>query len=250
MMDKIPTMVRRLPVLPVCAAAVIRAARDGRISADQLVYLANQDQVLAGNIIHSANSAAYTWSGRVSTVEQAVLYLGEMRAGQVMLSLALKPILGVTGHHALWEHSLEVAHVSHRVATDTHAMHPPDAYVLGLLHDVGDLLLHMFPIETRTRVDRIIASGATRDDAEFAVYGLTHAQAGAYVLNFWKMPEDYVDAVLHHHHPEMGGGVGAAMIYMAEQWTDPAGDQLENTRLECALNTLKLSDSYKTQLGG
>jgi putative nucleotidyltransferase with HDIG domain len=249
-MDELRTLVRRLPVLPVCAAEVIRAARDGNISADRLVYLANQDQVLAGNLIQSANSAAYTWAGRVGNVEQSVLYLGEMRASQLLLSVALKPILGVTGHQALWEHSLEVAHVSHRVAADTHSMHSPDAYILGLLHDVGQLLLHMFPFETRGRVSMLIDSGATRDIAETSVFGLTHAEAGAYVLRFWKMPEDYVEAVLHHHHPEAGGGAGAAMLYMAEQWTDPAGDELETARLDCALNTLKLSDSYRAQLGG
>jgi putative nucleotidyltransferase with HDIG domain len=238
--DELSALLDELPVFPVCAAEVIRLARAG-LSSEQLIQLAGSDQVLAGSLIKAANSAAYTWSGTVGTLPQAVLYLGETRGTQVLLSAAIKPVLGVIGHRRLYDHALEVAHISMRLTSKTGELNTADAYVLGLLHDVGELLLKLCPSDSAQRVDELVTAGAERLVAEQMVYGATHAEAGADVLRHWHMPAEYVSAVEYHHTPEQGGGVASAMLYLGEQWTDANGDRLCESRLQSALNMLDLN---------
>ena len=232
----------RLPVFPVCAAEVLRVARGGQMTAAQLVSLANRDQVLAGHLVHAANAAKYTWSGQVRNVEQAVAYLGEIRATQMLVEAAVKPIMTVVGHRTLWEHSQEAAAVAHRLALSSGLVPPSDAYLLGLVHDVGTLLLALAPAEARAALQSLIAGGCETPVAELLIFGTTHAHAGADVLRHWGMPEDYVAAVEYHHDPEVGGGAGAAILYLTEQWTEPDGDRLRDDRLEFSMSELNLSE--------
>jgi HD-like signal output (HDOD) protein len=213
------------------------------MSSQQLIELAGHDQTLAGALVQAANGAKYTWSGKVRTLEQAVAYLGEIRATQMLVEAALKPILAAVSHRRLWEHSLEAAAVAHRLATSSRMMAPSDAYLLGLVHDAGALLLALAPADARASLRSLTNAGCETPVAELLIFGTTHAQAGADVLRFWNMPEDYIDAVEHHHDPETGGGAGAALLYLTEQWTEPDGDRLRDDRLDYSLATLNLKEA-------
>ena len=235
-------LVDKLPAFPSCAAEVLRAAQRGRITTEDLIHLASHDQVLAGGLVQAANGAKYTWSGKVQNLEQAVGYLGEVRATQMLVEAAMKPILAIIGHRRLWEHSLEAAAVAQRLAASSGLLKPSDAYLLGLVHDVGALLLSLAPADARAGVQALIAAGCETPVAELLLLGTTHAQAGADVLRYWGMPGDYVKAVEHHHDPEVAGGPGAALLYLAEQWTEPDGDRLRDDRLAYSLAALHLHE--------
>lgn len=234
------SLLKKLPAFPACAGEVIRRAATG-LSSEDVVRLAGTDQILAGSLIQAANSAAYTWSGTVGNLPQAVMYLGEVRAARVLVSAAMKPILGVVGHQKLFDHSLEVAHVAVQLASEKNVINPADAHILGLLHDVGELLFKIAPPEHGRRLTELVAAGVEKPVAEEMAYGLTHAQAGASVLRHWRMPEEYATAVEFHHSPEKGGSAGSALLYLAEQWTDPDGDVLTDCRLIYSLETLNLT---------
>ena len=235
-------LIPQLPVFPVCAAEVIRASSCGYMTAEQLITLASKDQVLAGGLLQAANSAGNPWSGRVCSVKQAVMHLGEIRAAQVLVAAAMKPILAVVGHQKLWDHSLEAASVAHKLAFSSKMFDPAGAYVLALLHDVGELLLRLAPTEVRMSLQELVSAGCERSVAELLIFGATHGQAGADVLRHWCMPEAYVRAVEYHHDPETGGDIGAALLYLTEQWTEPDGVSLREDRLEYSLGALKLPE--------
>jgi putative nucleotidyltransferase with HDIG domain len=237
-------LIPQLPVFPVCAAEVIRASSRGYLTAEQLISLASKDQVLAGGLLQAANSASNSWSGRVTSVKQAVMHLGEIRAAQLLVAAAMKPILAVVGHQKLWEHSLEAAAVAQKLAFSSKLFDPAGAYVLALLHDVGELLLRLTPLEARTNLHELVAAGCERSVAELLIFGATHGQAGADVLRHWCMPETYIRAVEYHHDPETGGDIGAALLYLTEQWTEPNGDRLREDRLQHSLGVLQLPEVF------
>ena len=160
----------------------------------------------------------------------------------MLVEAAIKPILAVIGHRTLWEHSQEAAAVAQRFATSSGLISPSDAYLLGLVHDVGALLLALAPADAHASVRSLTASGCETPVAELLIFGTTHAQAGADVLRHWGMPEDYVNAVEHHHDPEVGGSTGAALLYLTEQWTEPNGDRLRDDRLEYSMAELNLNE--------
>ena len=240
---KLLPLVCNLPVFPDCAAEILRVARRGQINVERLVDLAGHDQVLAGALIKAANGAKYTWSGSVRSLKEAVIYIGEIRATQILVEAAIKPILAVVGHKTLWDHSLEAAAVAQRLATSSGLLRPSEAYLLGLMHDAGSLLLALTPADARAGFQALIAAGCETPVSELIMFGATHAQTGADVLRHWGMPDEYVTAVEHHHDPECGGGVGAAMLYLTEQWTEPNGDQLRDDRLEYSLESMNLCEA-------
>lgn len=237
--ESLRNLIPRLPVFPACAAEILRARKTG-LSSDQIVRLASRDQVLAGGLLKAANSAVYTWSGTVTTLGQAVWYLGEERSTQVLFTEALKPVLLVVGHRKLYEHSIEAAHVAERLASTSQTFDTGSAYILGLLHDVGELLFRLTPPENILQVEDLISKGMGRREAESAVFGVTHAEAGADVFRSWRLPEEYAVAVACHHSPREGG-IGSALLYLAEQWTDPNGDLPSEDDLQHCARLLKLN---------
>jgi putative nucleotidyltransferase with HDIG domain len=221
---------------------VIRAACKGPVKAEQLIDLAGADPVLAGNLIQAANSASYTWSGKVRTLQQAVMYLGEIRATHLLISVAMKPILSVVGHQQIWEHSVEAASVARKLCASSDVFDPSTAYILGLLHDVGMLLLRLGPAEAQANMLSLVEAGCERGVAELLFLGATHGQAGADILREWRMPPDFIAAVEFHHDPETSGDPGSALLYLAEQWTEPNGDRLREDRVEHSLAVLGLQE--------
>jgi hypothetical protein len=91
-------------------------------------------------------------------------------------------------------------------------------------------------------MQELVAAGCERSVAELLFFGATHGQAGADVLRHWCLPETYVRAVEYHHDPETGGDIGAALLYLTEQWTEPNGDCLREDRLEYSLGALQLPE--------
>ncbi|HYO80211.1 MAG TPA: HDOD domain-containing protein [Bryobacteraceae bacterium] len=239
---KLRALIPRLPAFPSSAGQVVRAASSGCIPSEKLVRLAASDPVLAGSFIAAANSGSSSWGGTVGTVQKAAMYLGEVKGTQVLLRVALQPVLSVIGHSRLWEHSLEAANVALRLAANSTQFAEPDAYVLGLLHDIGELLFRLAPAEAAAGVETLVSRGLSRPEAEATVYGASHAQAGSDILQHWGLPDEYRTAVEFHHNPEATDSAGAALLYLCEQWTDPADDPCSDDRLEKARVRLHLPD--------
>ena len=174
-------------------------------------------------------------------VGQAMLCLGTDLARAILLAQALKPVVAVPGQPALWRHAIESARAAEALAFKVGTIDPADAYTLGLLHDVGRLLLRMVPAEVQERRDRLERSGCARAVAEVVTSGLSHAEAGALVLKAWGLPQDYLTAVEYHHEPERSDSQLAALLYLVEYWTGAEEDLASTVRLEAALARVRIS---------
>jgi putative nucleotidyltransferase with HDIG domain len=231
----------RLPVFPAAALQVVRAARTGKLTATQLAELAAADPVLAGSVLSAANAAAYTWSGTVRNVQAAVLYLGDLRAAGVLLAAALKPVLNSAGSQEMWEHSLAAASVSEQLARMNGKLNPNDAYSIGLLHDVGKLLIELAPADISAMRQRLVRNGCATAIAEVLTCGASHAEAGADVLRHWALPAEYIEAVEFHHEPEHAQTPFASLLYLAEQCTGSDEDLPSAARMNHALKAVGLT---------
>jgi putative nucleotidyltransferase with HDIG domain len=211
---------------------------------DDLVSVACSDAVLAGAVLQAANSVAFARSVPARDVREAVMYIGTTRACQVVLAAALKPVLTVRGGDALWRHSVESAAVAELLAERTKCIDPHEAYLLGLLHDVGKLLLSIAPAAARACKLKLTAAGVQEQVAEIITFGADHAIAGADVLRTWGLPDDYVAAVESHHEPERSVTGASALLYLVEFCTDSEEDLPSDVRLRRALDRtgLTLSD--------
>jgi putative nucleotidyltransferase with HDIG domain len=212
---------RDLPSLPEVAVKVSRLADDPNASAASIARVIATDQGLTARILRLANSALYGVARRVGTVQEAVVILGLGTIRNLTLAASIYPALGaaVPGYDLakgeLWRHSVAAALCAQELArrmpraprpgagaAPSAAVSPDEAFVAGLLHDIGKTLLSArvrgYLVQVR---ERALADGVSFVDAERALLGFDHAAAGAALAERWKLPPALVDAIAHHHDP-------------------------------------------------
>lgn len=233
-----------LPVFPKVAKALLTTLGNPHLHASYFADLASSDQVITGELLKVANSGIRPLAGRVSNVQDAFLYMGTDKARDVVLRAAMKPLLDVVpGHLNLWSHSVQAAHSAVALAKLAGTIPVDDAYVLGLIHDVGKLLLQLTPTTVRDKRARLIQKGCAPVIAEVVTCGMTHAEAGAHVCRYWELPEEYAIALGNHHEPERGDSKLAALLYLVELWTEANEDLPCTARLSNCLKRFNLSYS-------
>jgi len=230
-----------LPVFPAVARQVIEATRNPESHFEALLHLAHSEQVLAGALISEANTATRPNMMRINSVKDAVLRIGSIQTARTMMAAAVKPLLvEISGFQDLWQHTTEVARCTEAVAAITNIVPPADAYTLGLLHDIGRLLIQFAPKTALDSRQSLVNNGCVPSVAEWLTMGMSHSEAGAEVLRHWQFPEDYVDAVRFHHEPEHSSGNLASLLYLIEFWTASEEDLPSTARLQAALSKVGL----------
>ncbi|MEN0110552.1 MAG: HDOD domain-containing protein [Planctomycetota bacterium] len=193
--------------LPAVAQQVIQVADDPDADAGDLVDVIEQDPAVAVRLMQVVNSAYCGLRNPVGDLRTAVTMLGSERVGTLALTVSIGAMfsrdtpVGRFDPERLWDHSVCVATVSRHLAARVAGVHPDEAYLAGLLHDLGLLFItqHLEPLTPKVLV-RVEAGGALAV-AEREVMGFDHAQVGAYVAWRANLPETLVGAIDYHHDP-------------------------------------------------
>jgi PAS domain S-box-containing protein len=200
----------KLPMLPTVAILLLEVAGDERSSAQDLAKLIETDQALAGKTLRMANSAYYGRSGSISTLRDAVALIGFRALRSTILTVffmdAFKGRNNGTGFdvEAFWLHSLACAICCREIAVKMSGpgSFAEEAFVCGMLHDAGKVLLnHHVPDAYKQVVETVAAQDLTIAEAERAVLDVDHAELGSELLKLWQLPEHETHAVRLHHHP-------------------------------------------------
>ncbi|MEI9973617.1 MAG: HDOD domain-containing protein [Ignavibacteriota bacterium] len=145
-----------------------------------------------------------------------------------MISLAVKPILFQPKPETLWPHSVAVAELAEQLACVAGGVDPGEAYLAGLLHDVGRIALREAALYDAARVQGLVESGCPATYAEELILRTDHAELGAQIAREWRLPEPLAVAIRQHHHPEATNSRLAHVLYLAEYLSnsneDPAVD--------------------------
>jgi putative nucleotidyltransferase with HDIG domain len=208
--------VSRLPVFPAIALRVLALAASESVSIAELSALVSKDQVLAGHLIAAANSCLYSPTGKISAIGHAMSYVGLDETRRIITAASMRPLFASGGIAGLWKHSLEVARLCEDLAAATRVVRKDEAFLAGLVHDVGRLLAVKHSGEASLTFVRMVEQGCDPAFAETILFGCDHAGLGTEVLRVWKFPERLVDAVRRHHDPERSEGVLASLIYLTE----------------------------------
>ncbi len=120
--------------------------------------------------------------------------------------------LAATAIRSMWEHSIRVSQFARRISQTEHASAAVIDFsaAAGLLHDVGKLILIGYFAEAYATAKKLaLQSAGDLPTAERTVFGVDHAQVGAYLLGLWGMPPAVVQAVAQHHAPHVDGSFSA-----------------------------------------
>lgn len=195
-----------LPSLPSAFLAAVKVLSEDDSPASACIEAIARDQALTVRVLHLANSAFYGATGQVSRIGDAVQMLGLRTVASTLAALALRTTLGSVRcegfcFEAYWRHTLCTA-LSARELAKLVSLDAGEAFLLGLVHDVGQLILAMTSPVLEARALRICRSeGVNLHEAEMRVFGVSHAEVGAAVARQWNFPPLIAEAIAGHHRP-------------------------------------------------
>jgi HD-like signal output (HDOD) protein len=209
-----------LPSLPLLYQKLLAELSRENPSLIDIGRLISQDIGLCTRLLQIVNSTFFGLQRNLSSVDEAVAYLGLETVKALALSvkvfnqfdpaccreLPLEP---------LWEHSMltgqKVREITRRIHRPTSEL--DQAYTAGLLHDVGKLvLLQNLPKDYRGALEKARNNQMPLWQAELEILGTTHAEVGAFLLSTWGLPQPVVEGVAFHHRPGESAGQGFTTV--------------------------------------
>jgi putative nucleotidyltransferase with HDIG domain len=192
-----------LSTLPEVLAEILRIADDEKAPLDELAKVILKDVPLTARVLGAANSAAYGRNLRAASVRDAIMTLGARTVKSIVLSVSLVDMFNrletQVDLQAYWKHSLEVAILSEMLAEKMNLRHKEEAYIAGLFHDIGILLMdYCFPREY-AHVWQGALNGDSLIKLEETVFGTNHCRVGSYMVSKWNLPQLYARTVIEHH---------------------------------------------------
>jgi len=193
-----------LPLLPSVIVHLLGLDPNGETFFEQVLELAEADPTFALRIIRLSNSASSSPVNPIKTLHAAMTRLGVRSVMGLVTSMsAIRVFLPTTaGEKNIWLHSVQVASSARIIAQKLNIrnVNPEQAYLCGLMHDIGRFVLFDKAIDELNRVDEIGWDSPKKlVDTEHEIFGFDHADIGARVCKKWGLPQFIIDVVSHHH---------------------------------------------------
>jgi putative nucleotidyltransferase with HDIG domain len=169
--------------------------------------LVKHDPALAAKILKVVNSAFYGLPSQVASLDRAIVMLGLSAIKNLALAASLTrlfkpgPVSGKFHARDLWSHCISVG-VCARLLAETSGAHADEAFVAGLVHDLGLLIEHQVFADKLNQVVEQATAGGSFCEHELAIIGADHQAFGAVVAARWKFPPALRHAIGYHHNPE------------------------------------------------
>lgn len=198
--------ISELPSLPSAFIAAVKVLSEDDAPASACIEAIERDQALTVRVLRLANSAFYGAPGQISRIEDAVQMLGLRTVASTLAAISLRATLGALRCEGFcfdtyWRHTLCTAIAARELARIA-SRDAGEAFLMGLLHDVGKLILAMTSPALEAQALQLCRSeGVSMHEAEQRVFGVSHAEVGAAVARQWNFPASIPDAIAHHHRP-------------------------------------------------
>lgn len=196
-----------LPAAPATYIELTQALKNPDSTTRQVANIVERDVGISARVLSIVSSSFFGVPRSVSTIAAAVGYLGLetvrtlVLACEIVRTFVPPASLAAFSIDELEEHGLRTGRLA-RAMLEPNAF-AEDAFIAGLLHRVGQLVLaSRVPHRFAEVMDRAAATGQNLLDTELAVIGVTHAQVGAYLLGLWGLRQRVVEAVAYHPRPE------------------------------------------------
>lgn len=199
----------KLPPMPEIAMQILRVNANPYAHANDLTSVIARDPSLSAQILRYARSPIYGYGDRVSNLDIAIRLLGHEMVTDLAFGIAMcKPFriphrgpLGLTHY---WRHSLHCATLMQAVSKELPRELRPQpglAYLCGLLHNFGHLLLgHLFPEKFAELIHQFESrENPAQSSLELEIFGFTHSQISSALFSQWGLPDEIVACAGNHH---------------------------------------------------
>lgn len=197
-----------LATLPVVAYNVMQLTQNPKASAMDVGKAISQDPALTSKVLKIANSAFYGFPRKISTINNAIVILGFSNIRNIVLSAGI--IDAYKGRKSseyfdrtdFWKHSLTCGIASKIIASTVGLKNAEEAFIWGLLHDLGKIVMDTYIHEEFSQVaQNAKTNGRLIVDAEQKFLGFNHTDVGSLVAKKWNMPPALIKVIKFHHNP-------------------------------------------------
>ncbi len=234
----------KLGLFPKVAMEIRQVTDNPRSSVLDLERAVRSDPALTAQLLRLANSPFYGLPRSVSTLTEALLVVGFEATRQLALALAMISLAKRRGpgRDALLGHSVLVASIATGLAQEVAPRWAREAYVAGLLHDLGILILLETNELQQTALMARASSSKQLAALEREAYGFDHAELTGECLKNWNLPEEICAAVRHHHEPAADALLRrhTDLLWVADQLAEAHERRLDPAGLEGEASCLRL----------
>jgi putative nucleotidyltransferase with HDIG domain len=233
--------VEQLPPMPTSVVRIMRALENPKTSAGQIADLLSLDQALTANVLRVANSALMGYGPTCASVQEAVVRVGFQRVRTIVMGAAASQQLNqrLSGYRLasedLWHHAVVTASLARYFASAVRYPYGEEAYIAGLLHDIGKVVLDRYMRDAYQNVVTLMSEQELQMwQAEEQIFGIDHGAVGGLMATNWQFPASLVNAIKFHHWPSFAGQAHqseAAIVNIANALADrpTAGKAAFNT---------------------
>lgn len=255
-----------LPTLPAYVFELNSLLAAAPVNLKRVVEVIRTDPSLTAQVLRLCNSAFMAFRERISKIEHAVMLVGTERLRTMVLTCSL---VEYVGHHvasediqSFWQHCFLTAALSERLARGVSYPHPEQAYLAGLLHDIGALPLLMVSATEAKEAESMVCCGWGESLAiERERFGTDHCEVGHWIGVSWSFGPTLLEVMVSHHHPRearhdplLVGVVAAADQFCVRrgivlgaaptELSDPAGNE-DQAILQACLPQLRPGEADK-----
>jgi putative nucleotidyltransferase with HDIG domain len=196
-----------LPTMPGFVFELNTLLSSPSVDLKRVAKIIRNDPSMSAQVIRLCNSALFSLRRRVLSIEEAAILMGSERLRTLVLTCSVMEFtgkqLGKNEVQAFWQHSFMSAMLSERIAKWLEYPEREQAYLGGLLHDIGMLPLLVIAAEEQAlRGDTSSGPWGGSLEAEKSYFGLNHCEVGRWIGQSWNFFPSFIDVFENHHHPE------------------------------------------------
>lgn len=208
-----------MPTIPKVVQELIDSFSNEDVDVESIAKKVGMDQVLTAKVLRLANSSYYGLQRQIGSVDEAIVVMGlnSLRTLVVATGVtgAFAPITGFD-RTRFWKRSLLVAAYCRWLAKKA-KLNPETSFTAGLMHAIGEVLIHLGMPQVADSIDDRVTAGARRTELERAELGFTHCEVGTELARRWNFPTAIQDAIAAYDEPLLVTPVPplAALVHVA-----------------------------------
>lgn len=200
--QKLINDLREIPAMPNVVMQAINLVKNPNASIKDLANIISCDQSLSAKVLTLVNSAYYGFSQQITSINRALALIGMVKAKNLIITIAMRPMFTRQSDKDLWKHSIRVAVGCEHFAKHKNLLNSDEAFVLGFMHDVGKMIFNMKdPLFYESMKERF-EEGATSIEVETEKFGCNHTQVGIILAKKWQLPIIISNVMKYHHAPQ------------------------------------------------
>lgn len=208
---------KEFPAMPNVIMRALNVIKDPESGAKELARIISYDQSLSTKVLTLVNSSYYGFAQQVTSISRAISLIGMSKAKNLIMTVAMRPMLMNHGDKTLWKHSITTAVGCEYLAKYLKIMDTDEAFVIGFLHDFGKVVLNLKDAKLYEKVQETLKFNPNILEVEQTYFGANHCQMGSLLTTKWKLPLLINNVAKYHHTPNASSmPIPCTLVYLVD----------------------------------